>query len=292
MKKILLISLLLSSLLQTGYTQKLATPTIFLGGKYKIHETRFDGVHFKIYDFIRGDLNIRVKYFAKNAYSEFLTLKSQHRILLVCSGAFSNSFESHGYPVGLTIDKGEVINRNLKPDMDGLVIVYNEGKETGKLFTLDIERELLGVEQPNGKHKRFDLEKYSERYQFIKHAEKDRMTVFQTQLMFSNQQVRFPNNNLYYGKSATRRFLVKALRNGIERELIVDISKDELHLNKAAKQVISLLKLNNFKIEFILNLDTGGKDILSCYNEKGRVIQASRYPIQKATNLLVYYYGN
>ncbi len=290
--KYLVIPLLLSVLYGChGYAQTLQLANSFYNGKYKVYQTKYAGTNYKIYDFTRSNPQIKVKYFAQDAYAQYTKWAKSHRVILACSGAFSDSFEKYGKPVGLTIDYGKVVNRYLNKEMDGLVIVYNEGHEVGKFFTLDIEREALIIGNDYGSQKTYNISNSADRYRFISYAQAEQMTVFQTQLMYANGQKRFPTDKLYYGKSASRRFLVKAKRYGVSKELIVDISKDEVYLNNAANRLIELLEYNNYQIDFILNLDTGGKDILYSYNENGSLLNATQYPIYKATNLLVYYYA-
>ena len=70
--KYLVISLFFSVLWSChGYAQTLQLANNFYNGKYKVYQTKYAGTHYKIYDFTRSNPQIKVKYFAEDAYAQY-----------------------------------------------------------------------------------------------------------------------------------------------------------------------------------------------------------------------------
>lgn len=256
----------------------------FYGGKFRIQSYTNNGDSYIIYDFDRKEAKMRAKYFAQNAYSQYKNWKSGKNVLLVTAGAFSTSFESNGIPVGLCVDNGKIVNRSMKSEMDGMVIVYNGGSQVGGIAIVDLDKGPVTVDGDDSYYPRTNT---NDRRSFLNWGRDNGLTLFQTQLVYSEKK---RNNfaNLYFGKKAERRFLAICKKRGKVHHVVVD-APDDQYLNKAAKNAKEVLEYDGFYVMYILNLDTGGKNILKVNN--GSYLQTIQEvsPIKKATNLLIYY---
>lgn len=239
--------------------------------------------NYTLYAFSREDNTIKVKYFARNAYNRYNEWKTNKQILLVTAGAFSDSWESNAIPVGLCVDNGNIINRTPNNDMDGMVVIYNNEGQEGKVAVIDMDINpiiLFG--------KRYWPRLYSsDNVQFLSLAEQYGLTIFQTQLVYSaDRSSSF--TNLYYGSKRERRFLAICRKNGYVHNVIVD-APDKLELNLSAKYTKDVLKYAGYDVSYILNLDTGGKNILRVYNGVYLRDLLVDSKIIESTNLIVYY---
>jgi hypothetical protein len=264
----------------------------YFGGKYKISTKNKNGNEYKLYDFSRSGGQIKAKYFATNAYKQYQQWKLGKEILLIMPGAFSTSFDpKKAKPVGLTVDNGVLINRNIDNIMDGMVIVYNGGGQQGGIAVVDLDEKAVKVQ------KRYGTGDYANYYprtssidrdNFIKWGENQRVTLFQTQLVYSKDK---SNNfsNLYSGKKRERRFLALCYKNSQLHHVVIDVPEYE-YLNLAAKNTKEVLENDGFRVWYIMNFDTGGYDILHAYNGYYlEQIKTAKMSIKEATNLLIYY---
>jgi len=263
----------------------------YLRGAYLRSEVSFEGADMVVYTFSRkknSQGKVKAKYFAKNANDQFDNWRSNKRILFYCSGAFSESWDPNGRPIGITVDNGTVVNRNLVQTMDGLVIVYNGGAQAGGIAVVNIEKECVNVNQ-GGKAK-YCLSEYQDRGPFLRWAESQSATVFQTQLMYTKSYGRgFPTHRLTYGDQAERRFLAICMKKGVVYHIVIDHPESD-YLNRSADKVIRYLSENlGYEIYGLFNLDTGGKNIMRAYDDKKNRIDGTSQDVDDATNLLVYY---
>jgi hypothetical protein len=263
----------------------------YLKGAYVRVEAAFEDTDFMVYRFsrkARAAGKVKAKYFAKDANRQFDRWKDGKRILFYCSGAFSEGWDTDSPPLGVCVDNGHIVNRNLDQDMDGLVIVYNGGAQAGGIAVVNIDRESVNVNQ--GGKASYNLRNSSERNQFLRWASLQSATVFQTQLMYSKSYGQgFPRNKMTYGEEAERRFLAICTKKGGVYHIVVDYPESE-YLNRAADRVIRYLsEEENYTIYGLFNLDTGGKNIMRAYDGDGQELARGPKDSQEATNLLVYY---
>ncbi|GAB3959475.1 hypothetical protein GCM10028805_55670 [Spirosoma harenae] len=239
--------------------------------------------NYKLYDFSRENSVIKVKYFAQNAYRQYSDWKAGKQVLLVTSGAFSDKWESDATPVGLCVDNGVVINRTPDDNMDAMVVVYNNGGQEGKIAVIDMDVSPITLFG-----KRYWPRNYSsDRVEFLSIARQYGLTLFQTQLVYSvDRSSNF--TNLYFGAKRERRFLAICRKNGYTHNVIVD-APDDLELNLSAKYAKDVLNYAGFDVSYILNFDTGGKNILRVYNGTYLRDLLVDSKITESTNLLVYY---
>ena len=126
----------------------------YLKGTYVKEKVHHEGSRFTVYDFSRKKTNkgiVRAKYFAQNANDQFEDWKDDRQILFYCSGAFSESWDTDSPPLGICVDNGRIVNRNIDKQMDGLVIVYNGGLQAGGIAVVNMDKESVRVSQENGR---------------------------------------------------------------------------------------------------------------------------------------------
>lgn len=264
----------------------------YLSGLYMLTRTEYQNYDLSVYDFSRRKSRrtgqIKAKYFAKNANHQFNEWKEGKQILFYCSGAFSESWDSDSPPLGVCVDNGVIVNRNLDSGMDGLVIVYNGGGQAGGIAVVNIDKDPVKVSQ--GGDFTYNLRNYAERSAFLNWAQSQDATVFQTQLMYTSKYgYGFEEStHLTYGSSAERRFLAICIKDGTVHHIVVDHPESD-YLNRSSKRVHAYLSEQGYTVVGLFNLDTGGKNIMRAYDDEGDTVSRTDLDTDEATNLLVYY---
>lgn len=260
-------------------------------GKVKIYSlTRKDSnAGYSIWLYRTGK-NVKAKYFAftqngKSIYQRYLEWKRGKQIISYCAGPYTS--QDYRVPQGLTIDDGNLVNRNIDEDLDGLIIV----ERVGGVRVADLEKPssqciyLVSIDRSLNPRNSSE-----EKNTFIKWARDQRATVFQTNLMY------FKNEKMFKDVSATanRRIFVLGIDNGEVVHIIFNITND-VSLTKISKEIYNYLNnRNNFKVIGILNFDTGMYNIFQVFNEDGSEDSNLRgtTSVSNAQNLMVYYYDN
>ena len=230
----------------------------------------------------RSSEKVKAKYFAcGEANKRYEEWKSKRKIVMACSGAFTTNDYGSPMPVGLTVDNGLVVNKNLNEEMDGLVIVYG----TGGIVVSDIEKGDLHLKSIN---KSVDIRESWDRYELTKWAEKEEATIFQTQLLAYDNNLRLEVNKARKD-SRERRILVlvKDKKNTLFH-VVFDIH-DGVYLGEIAEGILNYFKGKDCYVAAMLNLDTGWYNLMKLYNE-GQEIVLKKNPEKNPTNLLAYYY--
>lgn len=263
----------------------------YLRGIYVRSAVEYEDTDMVIYHFSRkqaGGKKIKAKYFAKDANEQFANWQRGKQVLFYCSGAFSESWDTNSPPLGICVDNGRIVNRNLDRDMDGLIIVYNGGAQAGGIAVVNIDEEKVRVSQ--GEKAEYDLRETEDRIKFLRWASNQSATVFQTQLMYTRSHgYGFPKQNLTYGDRAERRFLAICMKKGVVYHLVIDHPRSD-YLNRSADRVVRYLTEElDFEIFGLFNLDTGGKNIMRAYDDDGGELARGPKAANEATNLLVYY---
>ncbi len=269
------------------------------GGKLKIFTAYQGGNTYEIYDFTRDDSDgkqIKAKYFATNAYSQYLNWKSGKNIILVAPGAYSSTFDKTAKPVGMCVDNGTIVNRIIDDTMDGFVVIYNGGNLQGGIGVVDLD--INGVKTKEygtyGNITTYYPRTYSsDRTSLLSWGESNGLTLFQSHLVYSSDKTLSENfKNLYYGDQQERRFLATCKKGGVIHHVIVN--GDNLqYLMLGARNAKNILEREGYYIYYMLNLDRGGKDLLYVDKGWGLTNLYSSYQenrkIENATNLIVYY---
>ena len=246
----------------------------------------------------RKDGHIKVKYFASanfggnsvmNRYNEWAKSK---KIIMYTAGAYMNSCDpNNASPLGICIDNGNIVNNEVALDRDALAIVY----ATGGIVVSDLKKGDLKISD-QGVIKEVDIRKnFPDKPNFIKWAEDNTATVFQTHLLCFNNQLKI--TSAAKPVKATRRFLAVCEDNdGVIQHLILNI-KGEFSLFEASKSIYNyILNPQNEikKIVFMINLDTGCQDVFAAFDSKGksdnRFLFGGTTSLKASSNLIVYYY--
>ena len=264
----------------------------FLNGKYTTFSDNSTGKDIQFFAFSRKSNVIKAKYFAQNAPKQFAKWKEQVKpeILMITVGAYSTSInEMIRKPLGLTVDNGKTVNRNLEEDqLDALVVVYNGGSQKGGIGIVNLETSPLKVNQGEvGEY--WVKNSFADRQKAIKWAENQGATLFQAHLLYDKNGVCFPDNYRYKGKTSERRYLAVATKGGVAYHIVADIPGSE-HFNSGGEKVAEILKKRGYKIFGVINLDVGGYNLLQAYDDKGNIIRKTSHPLEATTNLIVWYH--
>lgn len=256
----------------------------------------YNGDVYSCVSMTRNGERIKAKYFAvpqysKNVPQRFAEWERDRSVVTYCSGAYADRFGEGGRPVGLTVDNGVIINNNLISDMDGLVII----QATGGVVATNLKDGDLRLE---GDTKTYDLRNNPmDLVRFRKWCVDKQATVFQTHLLtYKNRLLisRYKSMSTKNGQSTSlRRFLAvgRDLRGDIQHVIIV---RDACTLFDGAQGATEMLLNKGVlkEIIFMVNLDTGGKNVARCYNGNGQYYNVfeGTEPIGAAINLIAYYY--
>ena len=268
----------------------------YFDGKFTVRGFTHYDQQYTLYDFSREGKTMKAKYFATNAYQQYLDWKAGKEILLVVPGAFSDGWEKSAKPVGLCVDNGKIVNRSPDSNMDGMVIVYNGSTQIGGIAIVDMDKSPVNCETSYGSGQYKDYyprTSSTDRTIFMNWGESNGLTLFQTQLVFSEKKASYENfQNLTYGEQRERRFLAICRKNGDVHHVVVN-APEKQYLNTAAKRAKEVLDFDGFQVLYMLNLDTGWKNLMYAYNgsylEDLKPSTNENATIDRATNLLIYY---
>jgi hypothetical protein len=261
-----------------------------------VRALNYNGNTFYLLVMSRAGNHIKAKYFAfKDAYGnvpqKYASWEANKYIITYASGAYSTDWSTNGVPVGLTMENGNIINRNLEyGKLDGFIIVY----ATGGVVATNLKDADLTLD---GLPRKYDLRGNSiDLNDFITWAQNKQATVFQTHLLaYRNQLTVYSNASSGTGVQ-TRRFLaVGKIGNDIVHVIVQCPFACTLY-NGASSAFGMLENQLGMNVTWMINLDTGGKDISKCYKDKNNLTDWTEFrgpiALSEAINLIVYYYEN
>lgn len=233
---------------------------------------------------------IKAKYFAAPGNSSvpqrYLNFSQNKSMIVVSSAGY---MDDSGTPVGLTIDNGNLVNRNLA-SFDGLIIVY----ATGGIVATDLRKGDLTL-QGSGilKGRKFDIRNnWTDRNDFIKWAQEQEATVFQTHLLIYKNQLSIATNSDPVKRE--RRFLAvgKDKTSGDLCHVMLNLPEYTSLYDGTVRAKKFLNDTGNMDITFLINLDTGYQDVCFLYNKDASVNKLihGQQALGSAVNLLAYYY--
>jgi len=262
---------------------------------YSIHDSKV--TIFSVYDgnnFIGNSLwinrtinsEIKAQYFAdkmnySSIYERFNAWKSGKVLISICSGAFTND---NTKPKGITIDNGTIINRDVDGTMNGLVIVY----PTGGIVVSDLSEKNLKLSNNYSTHYLNIRDEY-DKNTFFTFAKNESATVFQTQLLIYNNDLKCKPKNEY----RERRFLIIAKnRDNNILHIVFDIPKN-VQLYSTAQAILNYFKSSGKDIYAMINLDTGSYNMINVYYPNGSKVSDFKgsNDIAGAVNIIAYYYN-
>ena len=245
---------------------------------------------------VRSDNHVKVKYFASkeygglSVYDRLNTWKRGRNIIAISSGTYMTDCQANiAVPVGLCIDNGNVVNFNLKPDLDGLLIVY----PTGGIVASNLKNGDLSISTTNGK-RTLDIRNSMQRQEFLSWAKDNLATVFQTHLFYFGNKIQIAPNSS--PDKRERRFLA------VGKDTSGEVKHYLINLSGANTLYQATLKVSKYlqdfedvsNLTFLINLDTGCQDVFEFYKTNGSLDTrkgfSGKSPITQATNLIVYYY--
>jgi hypothetical protein len=191
-------------------------------------------------------------------------------------------------PLGLTIDQGEPINRNLERNgFDALVI--NGGENKLRVYslisgTITIEGNNFNLKEASGKGKA----------SFLLWAKKLNVTVFQTHLLAENDKLLIYKYGCTNCEPRERRFLLesKNIKSGVvSQHLIQRQTNSPVTLYQGSKDVLEYFKSIGEVVNWMINLDTGKQNAFACFDSKGLLNPEvfNEPKIVNAGSLLLYY---
>jgi hypothetical protein len=228
-------------------------------------------------------LSVKANYLATgNVYKKFLALRNKKHVVMASAGGFTNQ---KGFPLGLTIENGQISNPVLRHDRDGLIMVT----KTGGIRVLNLKRKtfkLPGLGKPINNPQN-SLLAYSD---LINWATKYGATIFQVQLLSYSDQLLIDSRKAP-NQLRERRILVlfSNKKSGEVHHAIFNI-ESAYNLAKVTEEIYAIISSRNNKVEAILNLDVGTYNIMNVFDRNGQILNNIRGPvdISTATNLLVY----
>lgn len=231
----------------------------------------------------RSSKNIKAIYFAANkgnnsVYERYLNWKPGRQIITCCAGAYLSG--NYSTPLGLTIDGGQLVNRNVDSNMDGLVIV----EKVGGVRISDLD-------QPNSIYllsynQYVNPRNSSQKQQFIDWAYKEDATVFQTNLLYYKNTPKIG----YVSATAERRILALVENSKIVSHVIFNIEQS-VSLTDIANEIFNLLRNKGLNVIAMINLDTGMCNAFELYDSNGQQLPfRGSSDMSSLSNMIVYYY--
>jgi len=236
----------------------------------------------------RSSKRVKATYFSEgDVYGKYNSWKRGKSLVLTCSGAFSDdlSKDNGALPVGLNVESGYIKNRTVvKEGMDGLVIV----QATGGIVVSDLTKGDLYLKSLG---KKVDVRKdFTAKYDLLKWAEKEKATIFQTQLLAYSNQLKIDEKGRV-GKRERRFLALATTKKGVLYHIIFNLPKP-VYLYDGAQKILEHLKGEGMNVTAILNLDTGAYNVLQLNTGDSTTDRAIKggTSISHAVNLLCYRY--
>ena len=92
---------------------------------------------------------------------------------------------------------------------------------------------------------------------------------------------------MYYGKKRERRYMAVCTKGYSLHHVVVDVPQ-LIYLNQGAEHAKRVLEYAGFTVHYILNLDTGDKNIFAL-RTNGDLYYQTKYRLKEATNLIIFY---
>lgn len=252
-------------------------------GKVEIRELTYYNKKYGYSIWLNYD-QTKVKYFTingayNNTSSRFNTWNSRNQSIISTSGGYIS--QDYNKPIGLSIDKGNVVNQNFEQNMDaivlehkGKIIIYNKN---GRFWFRPLSRYI-------------NLNNSRDRVNFIKWAKKEKASAFQTHLLaYKNELNISPKGSK---RRALRKFLVLLSDKAGTEKIGIFYLRSPENLYTATKKIFSYLKTEQYNIHSFINLDTGVNDVLElnqAYRNCNNKIIKGRTHINHSVDLLAFY---
>ncbi|MBY0495126.1 MAG: hypothetical protein K2Y23_13025, partial [Cyanobacteria bacterium] len=193
-------------------------------------------------------------------------------------------------PEGFTFESGQVVNPVIMPDRHAIVVFAEGG-----IRVLNLKRPTIRLPGPNRSDLSIDnpLNSLLAYAALVQWCRRFSATLFQTQLL-AYSDVLMINEGVAPTKLAERHILaiVSDKNTNAIHHVLFDVPV-RYNLATIAGELFALLQARNKKIEAMLNLDTGARNVLELFDENGAERGDIKGPVDaaRATNLLVYEYA-
>lgn len=243
----------------------------------------------------RSGERVKAKYFAVsdasgNVWQKYNQWQANKVIITYASGAYSTDYTDNGIPVGLTMQDGVIINRNIVSEkLDALVIVY----ATGGIVVTNLTEGNLSLD---GLSRNYNLRGNAlDMNDFLWWAQQRSATVFQTHLLAYRNQFLVSPGNSSSNVQGPRRFLAVGKDASGNIIHVVVHCPQSCTLYNGAKNAFDMLQARlGLNITWMINLDTGSKNISKCYKDRSNTDDWTEFrgtvPLSQATNLIAYYF--
>lgn len=229
--------------------------------------------------------NINAKYFAYNANSQFQNLQTTNKIIFAAAGGYSTDIGNGSIkPDGFTVQEGNMVNPVILHDRHALVMFTDGGI---RLLNLNSDKIIL----PNNDEIESPLTSILAYSKLLKWSAENKATIFQTHLLaFSDSLLINPNKAKIGDRERRILAIVRDIKNQTVYHALFDITV-QYDLATASQEIFNIITSRGFKVEGIVNLDTGTYNIFNIFDERGTLLSNPIGPvkIQDATNLIVYY---
>lgn len=228
---------------------------------------------------------VKAAYFAYSANAQFQNLKSSNRVIFAAAGGYTTDIGNGQIkPDGFTIQSGALVNPVILHDRHGLVMFTDGGV---RLLNLNFDKIIL----PNKEEIESPLTSILAYSKLLKWCTANNATIFQTHLLaFSDSLLINPSK----AKSGDRERRILAIVRDNNTQTVYHALFDipvQYDLATVSQEIFNIIASRGFKIEGIVNLDTGSYNIFNIFDESGTLLSSPVGPvnIKDATNLIVYY---
>lgn len=261
---------------------------------------QISGETISIQKLLRKNGKVKLKYFASKYYDGTSVFqrysnwaKGRNIITLVSRGLMTDCDVNRGFPVGLCIDNGLVVNEQLYDNMDGLVLVY----ATGGAVATNLKNRDLSINFPDSTRKVYDIKENAyHRAEFIKWAKENECSIFQSFLLAYKNEIKI-DKNTSSPVVAARRFLAVCKRDNIIFHYILNFPSATTLYNSSIKAFNYLKEYEDVdEVVFLVYLDAGCHNLYKVFDKNGIELKDTDFtgyvPFSDGTvsDLLVYYY--
>ena len=264
------------------------------GNFVNVGSAPYNGHNYSLIIMNRSGEHVKAKYFAVrdaagNVWQKYNQWQSNKIIVTYAAGAYSTDYTDAGIPVGLTMQDGAIINKNIeKGRLDALVIVY----ATGGVVATNLKEGNLTLD---GKPRNYNLRGNDfDMNDFINWAQTNKATVFQTHLLAYRNQFLVSSINAPTTVQGPRRFLAVGKDANNNTIHVIVHCPEQCTIYNGAKNAFDMLQSQlGLNIIWMINLDTGSKNISKCYKDRSNQDDWAEFrgpvPLSEATNLIAYY---